>query len=144
MYKGFTLLEALLSITIMSILLFLSVPLYQSFQVRNDLDIASNTVAQSWRRASVLSQAMDGDMTWGVHVATSTGITIFKGASFALRDTTYDESFDLPSAITPTGLSELIFTKFTGLPSSTGTLILISPANEIRNVVITSKGAIDY
>lgn len=144
MTKGFTLIEALLSVTIMSILVFLSVPLYQSFQVRNDLDIAGNTVAQSWRRASILSQAMDGDTTWGVRVATSTGIVIFKGTSFAVRDNTYDEFFELQSSIIPTGLQEVVFAKFTGLPQATGTLVLTTVAGEVKNIVINSKGSVDY
>lgn len=75
----------MLSIAIITMLFGLSTPIYQSFQVRNDLDIAATTIVQSLRRAQVLSQAVDGETNWGVNVK-SGSITIFKGVSYDARD----------------------------------------------------------
>jgi prepilin-type N-terminal cleavage/methylation domain-containing protein len=140
---GFTLIEMLLSVAIVSIIAGISVPIYQSFQVRNDLDVATATIAQSLRRSQVLSQAVDGDTSWGVKIQ-SGNITVFKGTSYAARDTTFDEVFDVPTSLTPSGVSEIVFAKFTGLPTSTGTITLTSSANEVRNVVVNSKGMVSY
>ena len=63
---GFTLLEVLLSVAIIALIAGIGTPVYQSFQTRNDLDVVTNTVAQSLRRAQVLARASDGDTTWGV------------------------------------------------------------------------------
>lgn len=141
--RGFTLLELLLSIAIIAILSGLSVPVYQSFQVKNDLDMAANTIIQSYRRAQVLSQAVDGDTSWGVN-AGNNAIIVFKGSSFASRDSNFDEVFDLPSTITPSGLQAIVFTKFSGLPQSSGTLTLSASTNETKTLTVNSKGMVDY
>ncbi len=141
--KGFTLLEILLSVALIALLSGLSVPVYQSFQVKNDLDIASNTIAQSARRAQVLAQAVDGDTTWGVHIQ-SGSITIFKGGSYAGRDTNYDEDFEMPTSITPSGLQEVIFSKLYGEPQATGTVTLTTSTNETANLILNEKGMVNY
>ncbi|OGY44746.1 MAG: hypothetical protein A3B89_01420 [Candidatus Buchananbacteria bacterium RIFCSPHIGHO2_02_FULL_40_13] len=139
---GFTLLEMLLSIAVIAIIAGIGVPVYQSFQVRNDLDLAVNTVAQSLRRAQLLSQAVEGDMTWGVYVGNNK-ITIFKGASYFSRDIGFDEVFDLAKTITPSGNQEIIFNKFTGWPQSSGTLILTT-INDSKTITINAKGLVSY
>ena len=140
---GFTLIEMMLSVAVIAIIGGISVPIYQSFQVRNDLDIAAVTTAQSLRRAQVLAEAVDGDTSWGVEIQ-SGNITVFKGVSYASRDTNYDEVSDVPTSITSSGLSEVVFTKFTGLPASTGTITLTSNANETRTITINAKGMASY
>lgn len=141
--KGFALLELLLSIAVVAILSGLSVPVYQSFQVKNDLDVAVNTVAQGLRRAQVSSQSVDGDIGWGVNVGNST-IIVFKGSSFISRDSTFDEVFDLPSTITPSGLQEIVFNKFSGLPQSSGTITLFSSISETKTLTVNGKGMVEY
>ena len=140
---GFTVLEVLLSLALIAVILGAGIPVYQSLQVRNDLDIAATTVAQSVRRAQILAQASDGDTSWGVDVR-SGSITIFKGASYASRDASYDETFTLPTSLTPSGTLDYVFAKFTGVPDTTGTVTLTSNLNEIRTLTITSKGTVSY
>lgn len=60
---GFTLLELLLSVAVISTLAGLSLPVYRTLLMKNDLDIAAVTTAQSLRRSQILSQAVDGDTT---------------------------------------------------------------------------------
>lgn len=142
-HKGFTLFEVLLSITIIALVAGISVPVYQSFQVRNDLNIAASTVVQTLRRAQVLSQAVDGDMSWGVYSGNG-AITLFKGGSYITRDSNFDESFAVPTNITPSGLQEIIFTKFTGFPQTTGNIIFTSSANETKTISINKKGTVSW
>lgn len=141
--SGFTLIEMLLVIAVITIIAGISIPIYQSFQVRNDLDIGTVSIAHSLRRAQVLSQAVDGDTTWGISI-TSGSLTLFKGTSYAARDSTYDELFTIPTSITPSGVSEIVFAKFTGLPLTAGTITLTSNANETRTITINAKGMVDY
>ena len=140
---GFTLIEVLLSTAVIAIIAGISIPIFQSFQVRNDLDIATVEIAQSARRAQALSGAVDGDTSWGVYVA-SGSIVLFKGVSYATRDSALDEVFEVPESITPSGLSEIVFTKFTLLPQTTGTITLTSNTNETRNVTINAQGMVSY
>lgn len=141
--KGFTLLEVLLSVAIIVLLAGLGTPIYQSFQTRNDLDIAQHTLASSLRRAQVLSQSVDGNAPWGVSLR-SGEIILFQGSSYTARDTSLDEVFDLPGSISPSGVSEMVYEIFTGEPQATGTMTLTSNANEIRTITVNEKGTITY
>jgi prepilin-type N-terminal cleavage/methylation domain-containing protein len=141
--RGFTLIEILLSIACLAIIASISIPVYQSFQNRNDLNIAANTVAQSLRRAQILAQAAEGDTSAGVKIET-TGITIFRGPSFLLRDSDLDEFITMSASITTQGLDEIVFSKFAGLPGTTGSIILNSNINETKTITINEKGMVSY
>lgn len=140
---GFTLIEVLLSLTVIAVIVGVSAPIYQSFQNRNELDLATQSVVQSLRRAQILSQANDGDSTWGVY-AESGSIVLFKGSSYAGRDSNYDELFDIPTNMGITGLTEIVFSKLTGYPNTTGTLAITSVNGESRNITINSRGGVGY
>jgi prepilin-type N-terminal cleavage/methylation domain-containing protein len=141
--KGFTLPEVLLSITLLSIIGGMTIPMYRTFMVRNDLDISIMTIAQNLRRAQALSESGDGDTTWGVRVGVGS-ILIYKGASYISRDSSFDENTSIPTTIIPTGINEVVFSKMTGMPNATGTFILTSQNNETRTVTINEKGMVDY
>lgn len=135
--------EVLLSVALIALIAGLSIPVYQTLQVRNDLDVAATTATETLRRAQVLSQAVDGDARWGVHMQ-SGSITLFQGASYASRNEEFDEVFAVPTVITPSGTKEFVYAKFSGLPQTTGTLTLTSDNDETRNITVNEKGTITY
>jgi prepilin-type N-terminal cleavage/methylation domain-containing protein len=141
--KGFTMIEILLSFAIIGLIAGMTMPMYRTFMIRNDLDVAVSTVAQNLRRAQALAVSSDGDMTWGLHVGVG-GILIFKGPSYVLRNDMFDENTSMPTSIVPSGLTEVVFSKVTGIPQATGTFILTSQANEERTITINEKGTIEY
>ena len=141
--RGFTLLEILLVLAMISIIAGFSIPVYQSFQVKNDLDISANTIASSFRRAQVLAEASDGDSQWGVKVL-SGSITLFQGSSYAGRVAAFDEVFTVPTSITPSGLNEVVFDRLTGQALSTGTVTMTATTGQVRTIAITSKGTVTY
>lgn len=140
--RGFTLVELLLSIATIGVLSAITAPVWSRIQTKNDLDVAMVTLAHSLRRAQALSVASDGDSVWGVETL-SGSITVFKGGSYATRDTTYDEVFDLPAAITVGGPAEITFSKLLGVPSTTGTISL-TDGGDSANIVINSKGTVSF
>lgn len=117
--------------------------MYRVFMVRDELDGAATTLAQNLRRAQSLSRAGDGDMTWGVRVGVGS-ILIYKGASYILRDSSFDENTSISTSIVPTGVNEINFSRVTGIPSATGTFIFTSQANETRTITINEKGMVEY
>lgn len=141
--RGFTLIEMMLSVATIGIMAGMAIPIYQSFQMRNDLDIMTVEIAQTLRRAQVLSQAVDGDISWGVKIQNDS-LVLFKGISYIARDTSFDEMFEMPLTITPSGMTEVIFTKFSGWPQTTGTTTLTSNNNETRTITINTKGMVSY
>lgn len=141
--KGFTLPEILLSLTLLSIIGGMIIPAYRTFTIRDELDIATTSLVQNMRRAQALAEAGDGDMTWGVRVGVGS-ILVFKGVSYVLRDSSFDENTSIPTSIVPSGMYEVVFSKIKGEPSSTGTFTLTSQANESRSVTINAKGMVDY
>ncbi|MDP1689186.1 MAG: prepilin-type N-terminal cleavage/methylation domain-containing protein [bacterium] len=140
---GFTLFEMLLAVAVIAIVGLIGAPVFQGFKTRNEVDIAAQTVVSALRRASVLSESMKNNSSWGV-LATTSQVIVFSGTSYATRNPIYDESFDIMPSLVVSGLTEEVFAKFTGLPSASGTLIITSINNEVRTVSINSKGTVSY
>lgn len=141
--SGVTLLEVLLVLALGALIAGIGTPVYQSFQNRNNLDIAASLFVASVRRAHALSQAISDDSSWGVYVESGGG-TLFRGNSYASRISGFDEFFEIPLTITPSGLSEIVFDKLTGEPQAVGTLTLTSSSNETRIITINAKGMVDF
>lgn len=141
--RGFTLLEALLSVALISILAGVSLPVYNSFQNRSDLNITAQTVASMLRRAQVYARGANGDSQWGVKVQSTTA-TLFKGSAWTGHDTSYDETATIPGSTTVSGaLTEVIFSKLAGLPSTTtGNVTLTTTNGDTRTVTINAKGMV--
>jgi prepilin-type N-terminal cleavage/methylation domain-containing protein len=141
--KGFTLLELLLSLAVIAIIAVIALPFVLSYQTRNDFHIAVASTVQSLRRAQALAQAGDGDASWGVHLE-SGSMTLFQGESYGARDAEEDEVFLMPERIELSGLTDMVFLRFTGLPETPGTLTLTLGTIDEADVVVNAKGMIAY
>lgn len=140
---AFTLVELLLSVALLAIILLLGTPISYNIYLRNDLDITASNIAQASRRAQTLSQAHSGDSSWGIYVQ-SGSITIYKGNSYGTRDTDFDEVTVISNALTPSGVQEILYSKFDGEPQTTGSIILTASNNETRTITIAEKGMVSY
>jgi type II secretory pathway pseudopilin PulG len=140
--KAFTIVELLMVIALITVMMAVMIPISTDYQQRNDLDVAQTTFSQGVRRAQQLAMASDTDSQWGIN-AVSGNIVIFKGASYAARDTSVDESFDTSTAITITGQTEYVFAKLSGTPSQTGT-ITFTNGNYQKTVGVNGKGIVSY
>jgi len=141
--RGFTLVELLLSMMIISVLVGLSLPVYHSFNTRNDLDITTRSVAAMLRRAQTYSRGVHGDSQWGVAIQSSSA-TLFKGATYASRDSSYDETATIPASMTTSGLTEIVYTKLSGAPSTSGNITFTVSVNDTRTINVNAKGTVSY
>lgn len=140
---GFTLLEMLLSVVALTIILGISIPIFLSFSSRNDLSIGTTIVVESLRRAQTLSRNMEGDSAWGVYIVPGE-VVVFKGVNYLSRDINFDEDNALALSLTPSGVNEVVYSKFEGNPTPTGTITLTSNTNSVKNININAKGTISY
>lgn len=139
---GFTLIETLLAIAILSMIVGISVPALGNLQPKNTLSVSQSVLLQSLHEAQLKSQAVENDSTWGVYVQAGS-ITLFQGVSYVGRNSDYDQVFDLSSSITPSGLSEVVFSKMYGYPNFTGTFTLTHGSSGLFNELnINEKGGI--
>lgn len=139
--NGFTLLELLLSVALMSLLAGIAAPMYLSLQSENEMAIAVTTVEDVLRRGQVRAQAVDGDSPWGVEMVSST-ITLFKGNNFAGRDQSFDENYKLTATVKLSGLNDVVFNKFSGWTNASGTVIITHQDGRQKNVSISELGII--
>jgi hypothetical protein len=115
----------------------MSVPLYRSYQIRADLNVAAEQISQALGRARLLAQSGKEGARWGFHVPSN---TLFRGNSYATRTTTSDELYPIATTITSAGLLEVTFSPVEGRPSATGTIVLTTISGEQRQVNIVING----
>lgn len=142
--KGFTLIELLLSVAILALVAGFSLPFYVSFQTRNELDTTTNQMVDMLRRAQSYARNGNGDGSqWGVAVQ-GDAVTLFKGTTYATRDSAVDEIMTLPRSVNPGGLSEVSFTKLKGVPSQPGVFNLASSVGTTRTITLNAAGMVSY
>ncbi len=116
--KSFTLVEIILVIAVFGILISFLVPVGLNFYKSQQLEAVTQELIQTLRRAQLKAMSVEMDSSFGVYL-TNDNYTLFKGNSYEDRDTQYDEVFDLSQIIRISGLSEVVFLKFEGLPEKT-------------------------
>jgi len=139
---GYTLIEEVLVVAIIAVLAVFGIPIYDGLQNSNGLDVSVNTLVQDLYQAQILSRNEQNSTSYGVYV-TNTTITFYAGTSYATRNTATANVFNMPVTIIASGLSEVDFSKFYGLPSTTGTFTLTNNSTA-RAVTINSIGMVDY
>lgn len=140
--NGFTLLEILIVISLISILASFVVSIGLDFYKSQQLETHSQGVLQTLRRAQLKAMSVELDSSFGVYL-TDDNYTLFKGNSYAERDSQYDEVSDLPQVITLNNPpKEVVFSKFEGKPSLIGNIILNSNGQS-RRISINKVGRIN-
>lgn len=148
MKKAFTLIEAVIVISILGLLAGLSSLSLVNFGKGSELENARTVVASSLRTAQSNSLANLGDNPWGVHFE-SDKVVIFQdaGSGFDLNDST-NQTKTLPKGTTVSvnfgGPSDLIFEQNSSSTLTPGTVTLSSTANTNEEIVINAEGMIDY
>jgi len=140
--RGFTLVEIMLVVGIIGLLTTISTSVYNSFKTHENLEITTIGVVEAIRHAQGNSQSGKGDSSWGVKVLASSAV-IFKGSSYASRDTSADQSLGFSGGVEASGLSEIVFTKIIGSTTDTGTVTLTNSYGS-KNILINEKGTLTY
>lgn len=134
--RGFALLEVIMVVSLVGAIAGVGIPLYRDYQIRNDLNLATEQVTQGLARARLLSQAAQNDDNWGFFAPAG---VLYKGASYETRDPAFDETYPMPSTISIQGLMEVNYGKIGGVPDATGEITLTTINDDARNVLIEVK-----
>lgn len=138
---GFTILEILIVLGIVSILISLSASPGLDFYRSQQIESKSREIVQNLRRSQMKAMSSESDSSFGIYFTTNS-YTLFKGDNYALRQSGFDEVFEIPSIITLSGLSEIVFSKLEGEPNVTGDIILTSNS-QTRTININELGRIN-
>lgn len=137
--KGFTFIELLVVVSIVLTLSVMSSVFYSRFLTQNNVSNVQDQLLSSLRKAQIYAMMERRGGDWGVHYG-SNKIVVFQGSTYAGRNAALDEFFDLAGTITITGFIDIIFTRITGLPSSSGIITISGPNNTTKQVIVNSEG----
>lgn len=148
--RGFTLVEFIVGIAIVSVLLAGSVPAIREFQKESQLDDTAQKIVSELRLAQSKTISSEGDSRHGVYFDTASSpdrFILFQGASYASRNQAMDEPRELPSIIeisqiNLSGGSEVAFDRIYGTTSHAGTVMirLARDTAKTRTITINSSG----
>lgn len=142
---GFTLIELIISITIISIVVVLITSGFNSFRESSHLTEAHSAILGTLRDARSRTLSGEKNTQYGVHFETNR-IVLFAGSSYDSGFSS-NEVYNLPSlarisSINLGGATDVIFVRLTGSAPASGTITLQSIPNnsKIKTITIFSSG----
>lgn len=140
--RGFTLIEIVLVVALIAIISGVGLRLPHLFAPQQMYEADMFAIVTSLYRAQTLAASGRSDDAWGVSV-TADDVTVFRGESYDDRDESSDERVIFESDAVPTGATEVVFGKRTGVPDAAATVSMQFDAGE-AHVVINEYGVFDY
>ncbi len=137
---GFTLVEILLVVAIISLSSSVSFAVGRSYLLRARHLAAVQVIESQLVSARVFSTANRAGSSWGVRSANSS-VTLFSGESYDTRNVQLDYVTQLPSLVTVTG-NDIVFQKDTGFVSGGG-VYTISSEYETTVVQVNTLGVVE-
>ncbi|MFA6274501.1 MAG: prepilin-type N-terminal cleavage/methylation domain-containing protein [Candidatus Paceibacterota bacterium] len=141
--KGITILEILIAIAILGIIVAIALPQFSKMRENQVLKNATSEILSSISKARSQTLSSVDSSEYGVHFQ-SDKVIIFKGNSFDINDEDNENiEIILPANISSInfsgGGSEIYFSRLSGIPNKTGTII-ISTSNMTKTITISATG----
>jgi len=141
--EGITLIEVIIVVVLISFIaslgLSIGIDVYRSSSLAAERDLLISAL----ERARNLAVTNVGGSAHGVYVEDDKH-TIFRGASFASRDITYDLTIVNTSLVTATGTVEFVFEQLSGDGLATGTIMITDDRGVSRTVTVNKEGGLDW
>lgn len=140
--KGYSMVEMLLVVAIVAMIFSFSIPFGLRFYRTQIIIAARNDITSNLLKAKQRAVLQKNDSNFGVKIDSSVhNFVLFQGDSFDDRMTDLDEMYDLPANINVSGLTEIVFSKLTGIPNVTGTTT-ISYFDFSQSILVEESGNI--
>lgn len=138
--SAFSLVELILVVAIVAILAAAGAPFLSRFILVNDLEVSTDKVVGTIRKAQAYAMDNKNDATWGVCMS-GTNLRLFSGSC---ASPTHSEDFDV-SEVTITGLTTTTFSGIAGRRGEpSGTLnVTISNSLGSKTVTLNAAGGMD-
>ncbi|MEK7562417.1 MAG: type II secretion system protein, partial [Patescibacteria group bacterium] len=150
--SGFTIIEAVVVITILIVLAAIPITDFVFLQKKSALDNSAQEFIGTIKSAQNKTLASEFSGQYGVYLNTSVSpnqYTLFKGVSYTLREISFDQVNFLPDAIEFYSISlgggnEIIFDKITGATENQGNISLRvkTDASQNKTVYISNYGVV--
>ena len=147
---GFTLIEIIIVIFILSFLALILVFSLRSFNNKTDLNNVADNIVNLIKLAQSKTLASEGAGKWGVYFNETDPdkYILFKGESYDLRDGSFDKISNLPNSleffdINITGGQEIVFDRIVGTTENSGDLSmrLKSDTTKTKTIYIKTSGS---
>lgn len=143
--SGISMIEILISIAIILIIFGISLATYYSSKKSSELNTTADSILFKLEQAK--SSAMAGKYGLGSGVAfSSTTYTFFIGNSFTASSS--NQLYEIPAgysiSVVPNGITNIIFSRLTGIPQTMATVTLSRTASSTikKDIVIGNQGEI--
>lgn len=140
MKKGLTVIELLLVISLIMVISLVSAGFYSRFLTQNAVQNTTAQIVGQMRKAQIYAMMGKRNSNWGINYSGQV-LTLYTGNSFATRTPGFDENFTINSNINVSNLTDVNFTKVTGVPSSTST-IGVAGNNTAKSISVNTLGVV--
>lgn len=138
--RGITLIELLIVIALVLIVSAMGPIFYSRFLLQNAVEDTANQISGSLRKAQTYAMMGKQGSAWSLNYSSNT-LTLYKGTNFALRDSSFDEKFDINPNVTISG-TDISFAKVTGLPTPSSATITITSGNNSKTLTVNNQGVV--
>ncbi len=139
MQRGYSLIELVIVLAIFGVVAIIGAASYGNSRNAQAARQNAYVYSDALKEATLKAKAMESDTAWGVSVGQNS-VTVFSGATFADRMVARDIDYAISDKALVSGITEVVFAKFTALPSTTGTTTFAN-AYATSSVYISPNGA---
>jgi len=147
--KGFTLLEILFAIAILTIAITIVTFSFSKLNSQQALDKSADLVVSVFNEARSLTLSSKGDSQYGVYIEGSQ-VTLFKGDTYSSSDpnnaiTNLNSLVNIRDVTLSSGGTSVVFKRLTGNTDDTGTLeiFLIAIPENFHTITISGIGVVE-
>lgn len=133
--------ELVVVMGIVAIIGLATLPMGINFIRRQNLDDTTDMVVSLLRQAHTQTVLKKYDAAYGVKLL-SDSYVLFQGSSYNSRVQSYDLVTPVSGSISFSGITEIVFEQYTGLPNVDG-VIMITSGSETRSIDINEQGTVD-